>query len=193
MFDNSADDVRAGKLFQHNDIAFSEYLPELYRVLKKGTHCYLMINSRNLTELQQEAEKAGFVFQNLLVWNKTNSGGTPNKYYMQKCEFILMLSKRPARNINEMGTPNLLSVPNILCKGEYNHPTQKPIELMKVLISNSTNKGDIVLDPFAGSGSTLIAAKQLERHYIGYEIDEKYYNMAMKRLQHEPTQASLFD
>ena len=178
-----AEAVRSGKMFEHNDIKFSEWLPEVYRVLKKGTHCYIMINSRNIKELQQEAEKAGFVFQNLLVWNKSNSGGTPNKYYMQKCEFILMLSKRPARNINDMGTPNLLSVPNIIGKGEEgHHPTEKPIELLKVMIRNSTNVGDIVLDPFAGSGSTLVAAKQLERQYIGYEIDEKYYKLALHNL-----------
>ena len=152
-----------------------------------------MINSRNLCKLQTEAEKAGFVFQNLLAWNKSNSGGTPNKYYMQKMEFILMLSKRPARNINDMGTPNLLSVPNIIGKGEGYHPTQKPVELMKVLIRNSTNAGDIVLDPFAGGGSTLVAAKQLERHYIGFEIDEKYYQMSLKNLQNTPKQTTLFD
>lgn len=185
--------VRKGKMFEHNDIKFSEYLPELYRVLKKGTHCYLMINSRNLTELQTEAEKAGFVFQNLLVWNKSNSGGKPNKYYMQKCEFILMLSKRPARNINDMGTPNLLSVPNIIGKGKEYHPTQKPVELLKVMIRNSTNVGDIVLDPFAGSGSTLVAAQQLERHWIGYEIDEKYYQMALRNLRNTPKQTTLFE
>lgn len=188
-----AEAVRHGKMFEHNDIKFSEYLPELYRVLKKGTHCYLMINSRNLCELQTEAEKAGFVFQNLLVWNKSNSGGTPNKYYMQKLEFILMLSKRPARNINEMGTPNLLSVPNIIGKGEQHHPTAKPVELMKVMIANSTNRGDVVLDPFAGGGSTLVAAQQLERHFIGMEIDPKYYQMALRNLKNTPKQTSLFD
>lgn len=57
--------VRTGKLFANNEIEFSEFLPELYRVLKDGTHCYLMINSRNLKELQIEAEKVGFKFQNL--------------------------------------------------------------------------------------------------------------------------------
>ena len=144
--------LKSGKMFAHNDIEFSEWLPEVYRVLKKGTHCYIMINSRNLKELQAEAEKVGFVFQNLLVWDKSNMSGTPNKYYMQKCEFILMLSKRPARNINDMGTSNLLKCPNILGKGEKNHPTEKPVSLMRVLIENSSQKGDTVLDPFTGGG-----------------------------------------
>ena len=181
--------VRNGKMFAHNDIAFSEWLPDVYRVLKKGTHCYIMVNARNLKELQVEAEKVGFVFQNLLVWNKGTA--TPNKYYMQGLEFILMLSKRPARNINDMGSKNLLSTPNII--GKKSHPTEKPVSLMAEMIRNSTNEGDIVLDPFAGAGSTLIAAKRLNRRYIGFEIDKQYYDIAYNRLYKEPLQTTMFN
>lgn len=176
-----------GKLFAHNDIAFAEWLPQVYRVLKRGTHCYIMVNSRNLRELQTEAERVGFVFQNLLVWNKGNA--TPNRYYMQALEFILMLSKRPARSINDMGCSNLLSVPNII--GTKKHPTEKPVALMEHLIRQSSNEGDIVLDPFAGSGSTLIAAKRLNRQYIGFEIDEQYCKIATTSL-HTSQQVALF-
>lgn len=84
--------VRQGKMFEHNDIKFSQWLPDVYRVLKENSHCYIMINSRNLMRLQEEAEKVGFKFQNLLVWKKNNV--TPSKYYMQQCEFILFLKKR---------------------------------------------------------------------------------------------------
>lgn len=180
--------VRSGKMFANNDIKFSEWLPDVYRVLKDGTHCYIMVNSRNLKELQQAAEDVGFAFQNLLVWNKSNA--TPNKYYMQQLEFILMLSKRPARNINDMGQSNLLSVRNII--GNKVHPTEKPISLMEVLIKNSTNEGDVVLDPFAGGGSTLIAAKRAGRKFIGMEVDKKYYEIARKRLYEEPQQQLLW-
>lgn len=181
--------VRNGKMFSHNDIAFSEWLPDVYRVLKKGTHCYIMVNARNLKELQTEAEEAGFVFQNLLVWDKGTA--TPNKYYMQGLEFILMLSKRPARNINDMGSKNLLSTPNII--GTKRHPCEKPVSLMAEMIRNSTNEGDIVLDPFAGAGSTLIAAKRLNRRYIGFEIDPQYYDIAYRRLYKEPQQTTMFN
>ena len=183
--------VRAGKMFEYNSIKFSDWLPEVYRVLKKGTHCYIMINSRNLKELQIEAEKVGFAFQNLLVWDKSNMAGTPNKYYMQKCEFILMLSKRPARNINDMGQSNLLSCPNPTGKSST-HPTAKPPQLMRVLIENSTKKGDLVLDPFMGSGATAIACTYCDRHFIGYEIDPKYYELSQKLLYRVPKQQSLF-
>ena len=167
--------VKAGKMFAHNDIKFSEWLPEAFRVLKKGTHCYKMINSRNLKDLQVEAEKVGFVFQNLLVWHKTNSQ-TPNKYYMQNAEFILMLSKRPAKNINDMGSKTVISIPNII--GNKSHPSEKPISLMEILIRNSTQEGETVLDPFMGGGSTGLASINLNRSFIGFEIDEEYFKVA---------------
>lgn len=174
----NAENAKTGKLFSHNDIEFEEWLPELYRVLKNWSHCYIMINARNLAELQTKAEKAGFVFQQLLVWNKGNA--TPNKYYLNACEFILMLRKGSARNINNMGTKNILSVPNII--GNKCHPTEKPVELMEVLIANSTNENDIVLEPFAGAGATCIAARNLKRRFIGIEIDEQYAKVANERL-----------
>lgn len=190
IFDNAVADVRAGKLFKYNDIDFSEWLPEVYRVLKDRTHCYIMVNGRNLAQLQIEAEKVGFIYQQTLVWKKDNV--VMNKYYMNQLEFILMLRKGAAKNVNDMGISNCLSVPNIIGKGKDHHPTAKPVTLMEVLIKQSSNVGDIVLDPFAGGGSTLIAAKRCERKYIGFEIDEKYYNMAIKRLATEPQLASLF-
>lgn len=173
--------VKQGKMFTHNDIEFKEWLPEAYRVLKEGTHCYIMVNARNLKDLQTEAEKVGFKFVNILVWHKNNA--TPNKYYMQQAEFILLLRKGKARNINNMGTSNILSAYNII--GNKLHPTQKPVELMEVLIANSSNEGDTVLDPFFGSGSTIIAAEKLNRKAIGFEIDEEYYKTAKERIENK--------
>lgn len=169
--------IRKGKFFE-NIPDFSEWLPEIYRVLKQGTHCYLMINARNLKELQTKAEAVGFKFQNLLVWVKNNQ--TPQKCYCSKTELILMLRKGRERYINDMGTSNVFSYPNII--GNKHHPNEKPVELMRDLIVNSTNEGDIVLDPFMGSGSTCLACKQTGREYVGIEIEQKYYDIAVKRL-----------
>lgn len=167
-----------GKLFDHNDIAFAEWLPEVFRVLKFDSHCYIMINGRNLKDLWQAAERAGFAFQNLLVWEKGNV--TPNRYYMNACEYILMLRKGKAKTIKNAGTSNLLKVKNPV--GNKYHPTEKPIELMERLIKNSSNEGDIILDPFMGSGSSCVAAINTNRHYIGFELDEQYFNIAAKRI-----------
>jgi len=169
---------KTGKLFNHNDIKFSEWLPEAYRVLKDGSHIYIYINARNLKELQQEAEKVGFVFQNILIWEKGNA--TPNRYYLNAYEMILMLRKGKAKNINNMGTKNILKVNNIRNK---NHPTEKPIELNEILIENSSKENETVLDMFMGTGSSGIACFNLNRNYIGMEIDEKYFNIARQRIE----------
>lgn len=175
----SKENAANGKLFSHNEIQFSEWLPEIYRVLKNGSHCYIMINGRNLKQLQTEAEKTGFKFQNILVWIKGNV--TPNRYYMNACEFILMLRKGAAKTINNRGCSNVFEIKNKT--GKKFHPTEKPIELMKQLIENSTKENEIVLDPFMGSGSTCIAAIETKRHYIGFELDSKYYDIAKMRIE----------
>lgn len=171
--------ARQGKLFKHNEIKFSEWLPLVYDMLKEWCHAYIMINWRNLKELQEEAEKVWFQYQQLLVRDKGNA--TPNRYYLNALEFILMLRKWPARSINNMGTKNILRVPNIIWNKK--HPTEKPVELMKILIENSTNEWDLVFDPFMWAWATAIACKELNRNYIGTEIDERYYNVIQERLK----------
>lgn len=173
--------AKSGKLFDFNDIEFKDWLPDIFRILKENTHCYIMINGRNMMKLQQEAEKVGFKFQNILVWNKGNT--TPNRYYLNACEFILMLRKGNAKNINNMGTKNVLDIKNI--RGNKVHPTEKPFELMKILIENSSQENDVVLDPFMGSGSTGVACIKTNRNFIGIEIDEKYFKIAKERIEKE--------
>ena len=63
------------------------------------------------------------------------------------------------------------------------HPTEKPVDLIKRFIRVSSQENDIVLDPFLGSGTTAVAAKDLNRKYIGYEIDSEYFNIAKERLE----------
>ena len=76
---------------------------------------------------------------------------------------------------------NYIEVPN-LSSDRGLHPTQKPLSLMKALIELTTQENQLVLDPFAGSGTTLVAAKELNRHYMGFEINEEYYNNSLNRL-----------
>lgn len=184
--------VRTGKMFKHNDIKFEQWLPELYRVMANKTHTYLMINSRNLAELQNKAEQAGFKFQNLLIWDKGNV--TPNCYYMQGYECILMLRKGGAKTINNRGTSNILRVPNII--GNKKHPTEKPVGLLEIMIENSTSVGDTVIDPFLGSGTTGVACINTNRNFIGIELDEGYFKIAQDRINqavvNKNKQGSLF-
>lgn len=91
-----------------------------------------------------------------------------------------MLRKGKAKNIKNMGAKNLLEIPNVKNK---QHPTEKPVELMEILIENSSDEGDVVLDPFMGAGSTGVAALNLKRGFIGVEIDEQYFKIAQERLK----------
>jgi site-specific DNA-methyltransferase (adenine-specific) len=98
---------------------------------------------------------------------------------MNSCEFILFLRKGKAKRINNLGSKTILKVDNV--RGKL-HPTQKPVELMKILIENSSNEGDVVLDPFMGSGSTGVACLNTNRNFIGIELDKNYFEIAKERL-----------
>ena len=158
---------------------FEAWLPEVYRVLKKNSHAYFMLKACHLKEFQTKAEAVGFKFQNLLVWAKQNA--TPNKFYMQKGEFILMLRKGKERYINDMGMENIFFVRNPV--GKKFHPTEKPVELMRKMIEQSTNACDKVLDPFLGAGAALIACEECHRIGVGIEIVERFCDVAHTRLE----------
>lgn len=174
---SNQEQLKKGTLFNNNSIKFSEWIPEVYRVLKNNSHCYIMSNDRNINELLNICEKVGFKLLNILVWGKSKH--SPNRYYLKNCEFIVFLRKGKAKNINNMGTKQLLLIDNVENK---NHPSEKPIKLMKILIKNSTNEQDKVLDPFMGSGTTGVACKELNRNFIGIELDENYFNIAKERI-----------
>ena len=172
-----------GKIFKHNDIKPIEYIPEFYRLLKDGSHCYIMTNHVNLQEMLNTATECGFHFIKSLIWNKGNK--IMGRFYMSQFEYILFFRKGKGKKINKCGTADILSVPNKKTKGEDGkniHDTEKPVELMKILIENSSQEGELVLDPFLGVGATAMACKELNRDYIGIELDEKYYNIACKRV-----------
>ena len=176
-----------GMVFEHNSIKFSEWLPELYRVLKERSHAYIMTNNKNLKDMLIEIENANFEIFKTLIWAK-NSPIT-NMYYMDSHEYIIFCRKGKAKRINNCGTKSVLNIDNVKNK---QHPTEKPIDLIKIFIENSSQENEIVLDPFMGAGSTAMACKELKRNFIGFELDKQYYDIANKRISEEMAQISLF-
>lgn len=168
------------KLFKNNQIKISEWMPELYRVLKDNTHCYIFSNSLNLKDMLNLSEQCGFKLVNLLVWEKNNC--TPSQYYMKNCEYVLLLRKGKAKWINNIGASKTVHRFNNIISNKT-HPTEKPVELMRFYIENSSNENDIVLDPFMGSGSTGVACVNTNRNFIGIELDEQYFNTAKSRIE----------
>ena len=163
-----------------NVIKFSEWLPEVFRVLKENSHCYIWVNDKNLVDLCNEAEKVGFRLHNILVWKKNNC--TPNRWYMKNCEFIVFLHKGKSFPIKNLGDAQLFECDNINGKDKL-HPTQKPITYLERLILNSSNELDTVLDPFMGSGSTGVACINTNRKFVGIELDNIYNEIAKNRIQ----------
>lgn len=167
------------KLFKHQNIKISDWMPEIFRVLKEGSHCYIFTNVLNLTEMLNEAEKAGFKLHNLLVWEKNNC--TPSQYYLKNCEYVLFLRRGKAKWINDIGgSKTVHRFDNII--GNKTHPCEKPVNLLKFYIANSSNENDVVFDPFAGTGSAMVAAEELNRQYFGCELEEDYFDIAYKRV-----------
>lgn len=160
------------KLFDHqNTLKPKDWMPVVYAALKPDTHAYIFTNALNMREMLNAAADTGFRLHNILVWEKNNN--TPSQYYMKNCEYVLFLRKGRAKWINDIGGSKTVHKFNNII-GSKRHPTEKPVDLLKFYISNSTKPQDIVLDPFAGSGSTLDAAVAANRRFVGFEIDWKY-------------------
>ncbi|MGG3920334.1 site-specific DNA-methyltransferase [Geobacillus thermodenitrificans] len=87
-------------------------------------------------------------------------------------------------NDNEIWEEKVIECQNINGKDKL-HPTQKPVKLLEKLILNSSSKGQLVFDPFMGSGSTAIAAINTNRKFLGFEIDEKYYKVSQERIRNK--------
>lgn len=174
---------KKGKVFEHNNIDCSEYAPEFYRVLKDGSHCYVMTNHINLIKMLNVFTDCGFHFIKSLIWNKGNK--IMGQYYMSQFEYILFFRKGKGKKINNCGTSDIISVPNKKTKDENGkniHDTEKPIELMSILIENSSNENDVVLDSFMGVGATALACINTNRNFIGIELDKGYFDIAEKRI-----------
>ena len=122
---------------------------------------------------------------NLLVWCKTNPTPMTNNVWLPDVEYCFCFKELGAPRYNDgynLKSKYYISAKNKTDKDLYGHPTIKPLELVKRHILHSTQENDIVLDPFCGSGTTLKACKDLNRQYIGFEINPKYYQIAVDRL-----------
>lgn len=168
------------KLFKHQRIEISLWMSEIYRVLKNGTHCYIFTNCLNLQEMLNEATKVGFKIHNILVWEKNNC--TPSQFYMKNCEYVLFLRKGKAKWINNIGESKTVHKFNNII-GKKVHPTEKPISMLEMYVLNSSHEGEVVLDPFMGSGSTGVACVNTSRNFIGMEIDPGYFEIAKARIE----------
>jgi site-specific DNA-methyltransferase (adenine-specific) len=144
---------------------FPELFKEIFRILKNNTHFYLFCDQETMFIVKDMAVSTGFKFWKPLVWNKNKIG--MGYHYRCMYEFILFFEKGK-RKLNSFSIPDILSFDRI--KGNDKYPTEKPSELMEVLIQQSSDPKDIIADPFMGSGSVGVAAIKNRRKFIGNDI-----------------------
>lgn len=155
---------------------FEELFEEVYRVLKPNAHFYLFCDQETMFVAKPIGEQAGFKFWKPIVWDKQAIG--MGYHYRARYEFILFFEKGK-RKLNDLGIPDVLSFKRVW----RNYPTEKPVELLETLIKQSSSKNEMVIDPFFGSGSTLVAAKNLERNYLGNDISDEAHQHFLSRIQ----------
>ena len=159
---------------------YQKLIPAVFKKLKPGAHIYVFFGHAWYCRLITMLRTCGFVVDDQpLIWWKMRASVMPkDMHYTSSYEAILFGHKPPVSRILTKPVPNVLSFKPIDSKSRV-HPLQRPHELLKLLIENSTGVGDVVLDTFAGSASTLVSAKKLQRKSIGFELDKGNYLRAM--------------
>lgn len=121
---------------------------------------------------------------NLLSWHKTNPIPACGNKYLNDTEYILFFREKGVRLFGSYETKRTFytTLRNQQDNIRYGHPTVKPCQIIQNFIVNSSNKGEIILDPFIGSGTTAVACIKENRNYIGFEINKEYFTNAQKRI-----------
>ena len=183
---------------------------EWYRILKNDCYLFIFVGVKTIHHWINEGITAGFTYKNIIAARSFNNGGiSPKNNFGFQFQPILVFSKGKGKSFNEYDfiptseawfkdkrnknpKPFTYQYPNFI-KTEWAfatakraskslHPNEKNIDFIKFLVGIATKEGETVLDSFAGSGSTGVACKNLNREFIGMELDEKYFKVACERL-----------
>lgn len=157
---------------------FPELFRELYRVIKPNTHCYMFCDQETMFVVKPIAEAEGFKFWKPLVWDKMKIG--MGYHYRARYEFVLFFEKGK-RKLNDLGIPDVIQQARV----RNGYPTEKPVEVSEVLIKQSTQPGELVIDPFCGSGSTGVAALRNGRRFAGCDLSESAIRLTRERFAKE--------
>ncbi len=166
---------------------FEELFVELYRVLKPHRHFYLFCDAETMFIVKPIAEQVGFKFWKPIVWDKRKIG--MGYHYRARYEFVLFFEKGK-RKLNNLSVADIIEVPRIF----RGYPTEKPAPVSAILIQQSTTAGELVIDPFMGSGSVGVAALENRCHFWGNDICHEAVKISHTRLiaaNHTQEQLSL--
>ena len=173
----------ANELLELKDGFDLKVLDLLIQKMKK-INIYIYCSKRQVKELLDYFMSKGCNYE-LLTWHKMNPSPLTNNNYLPDTEYIVFARERGVRLNGNYHTKRkyYISGTNQIDKKKYKHPTIKPLPLIENHIENSSNPNDVVLDCFAGSGTTLVGAINKGRRFIGFEINEEYFKIAEKRIK----------
>ena len=177
-----------------NHLTFTkEWLQQSFRVLKNGGSIWISGTVHNIFDVKNYLDEIGFKIINIVVWHKSDP---PPLIYKNKFKFsyeLIIWAKKDGKhtfNYDDMFSvageemQDVWTIPAVgMSEKKFGyHPTQKPEALLQRIIKACSNEGDIVLDPFSGSGTTCYVAKRLNRKYIGIEKDKEFFNISKRRI-----------
>lgn len=179
----------------HKDVKefTNKWIKECFRILKNNGSIWISGTQHNIFDVREAILQAGFSIINIIIWHKVDPPPLIFKNKFQfSYEFIIWARKGKKTTFNyqtmfSVYNEEMHDVWNLpavqMCEKKYGyHPTQKPECLLERIILATTNENDIVLDPFMGSGTTVVVAQKLKRRGIGIEKEREYFDIARKRL-----------
>jgi site-specific DNA-methyltransferase (adenine-specific) len=175
---------------ESDDKPFIWWLYDAYRVLK-DTGCLICFCRWDVQDaFKQAIEWAGFKVKSQVIWDRQIHGlGDLNGQFAPRHDVIWFATKGDFAFKN--GRPqSVISIQRVNAE-KLIHPTEKPVSLLRHLVEKVSSEGNVILDPFVGGGSTMIACSQINRQYIGFEIDKGYYETALSRLKQKTLQGVL--
>jgi site-specific DNA-methyltransferase (adenine-specific) len=154
---------------------FEELFVECYRILKNHRHFYLFCDAETMFVVKPIAELAGFRFWKPIVWDKQKIG--MGYHYRSRYEMILFFEKGK-RKLNDLSIADVIQYPRIF----RGYPTEKPVPVSEILVRQSTQSGECIVDPFMGSGSIGLAALQQNRDFLGNDICREAVEISQTRM-----------
>lgn len=149
---------------------------------------YMFCGTEQVSDIRRTMVEKGLSTR-LIIWEKTNPSPMNGEYMWLSGVECCVYGRKKGATFNLHCQNSVLRYP---C-GEHDiHPTQKPVDMFRYLVLASSNEGDLVLDPFMGSGTTAVACIMEKRHFIGFELNQEYFEKADRRIRYEKAQLTLF-
>jgi site-specific DNA-methyltransferase (adenine-specific) len=176
---NTKDKIQNDKI-EDTVVLFEEVLKECVPLLKDDAHFYLFGNINYLPQIKPIIEKY-LTLKNILIWDRQIIGMGDLKSYGNSYDIVYFGYNKKWKDLNGTRDRDILNFQRV-DPAKNIHPTEKPLDMLEYLIKKSSQENDKILEPFAGGGSTLVAAKNTNRKATGIEIEDKYVELIKERI-----------